>query len=107
MAEKNDYNLNKTLVDMFTGAIVGYALGAGLSIFFKNKQSIRNIGAGIGAGIFYEKNNGQLRFKANKKCFDDSKNEVKRVAFEEARGVFVNYYGYLEFQTDCCLEKKP
>lgn len=106
MAEKNDYNLNKTLVDMFTGAIVGYALGIGLSIFFKNKPSIRNIGAGIGAGVFYEKNNGQLRFKKTKKCFDDNTNEVKRAAFEEARGVFGNYYGYLAMQTECCLEKK-
>ena len=107
MAEQNDYNLNKTLVDMFTGAIVGYALGAGLSIFFKNKQSIRNISAGIGAGILYEKNNGQIRFKKNKKCFDDGTNEIKRGAFQEARGVFGNYYGYVEWQTNSCFEKKP
>ncbi len=102
----DDFKLNKALVDIVGGSILGYSIGSLLSIFFKNKQSIRNIGAGFGAGFFYAKNNGQLRFQSVKKCFDDNSNDVKRSAFEEARGVFGNYYGYLGLNNGCNISKQ-
>jgi len=62
----NDFNeikdnlLNKTFFDIFSYSLVGLVSGVGLSLLFKNKAGVCFVGAGFGAGISYEKNNGDL-----------------------------------------------
>ena len=58
--ELRDNHLNKTVFDMFTYSVFGFASGLALSLLFKNKARVCFVGAGVGAGISYEKNNGEM-----------------------------------------------
>lgn len=58
--QKNlDTILNKTFLDLAVYSIAGYAIGFGLSIFFKQKTPIKNFVAGIGGsyGLALNKTN--------------------------------------------------
>lgn len=52
----NDRKLNRTIVDMAFLGTSGYVAGILLSIFFKNKNFIRNFGLGIGLGYGFHFN---------------------------------------------------
>lgn len=58
--EEIDNLLNKTVFDIFTHSALGFLSGLALSIFFKNKIKFCFTASGVGAGISYEKNNGDL-----------------------------------------------
>ena len=51
-----DTILNKTFLDLAVYSIAGYSIGVGLSIFFKQKSSIRNLAAGIGGSYGFALN---------------------------------------------------
>lgn len=55
-----DTLLNKTFLDLTVYSIAGYALGVGLSIFFKQKSLIRNFGAGVGGSYGFALNKNKL-----------------------------------------------
>ena len=57
---RNDTKLNRTMVDMATLGLLGYGAGFLLSIFFKNKSFIRNLGLGFGAGYGFHYNTKEL-----------------------------------------------
>ena len=58
--EKKDNLLNKTVFDIFTYGTFGLLSGLAISFLFKNKLRVGWVGAGFGAGISYERNNGDL-----------------------------------------------
>lgn len=51
-----DTILNKTFLDLAVYSLVGYGVGIGLSIFFKQKSLIRNFAAGIGGSYGFALN---------------------------------------------------
>ena len=58
--EAKDILLNKTAFDMFSHSLVGLVSGLGLCLLFKNKARACVVAMGFGAGVSYEKNNGDL-----------------------------------------------
>ena len=58
--ESKDTLLNKTVFDMFSHSLFGAVTGLGLCLLFKNKARACIVAAGFGAGVSYEKNNGDL-----------------------------------------------
>ncbi len=79
--EMKDNLLNKTVFDMFTYSVFGFASGLALSLLFKKKLRVCFVCAGVGAGISYEKNNGNmirnLIWWQDSHYFND-KNTIKR-----------------------------
>lgn len=58
--EVKDYMLNKTVFDIFTTSALGFAVALPISLLFKQKLRFCFIGAGIGAGVSYENNQGSF-----------------------------------------------
>lgn len=57
---RNDRKLNRTLVDMASLGLMGFAVGVAVSMFFKNKVLIRNFAAGFGVGYGFHYNMKEL-----------------------------------------------
>ena len=57
---RNDRKLNRTLVDMAYLGLMGFTVGAAVSLFFKNKVMVRNFGAGFGIGYGFHYNMKEL-----------------------------------------------
>lgn len=59
---RNDRKLNRTFVDMAALGLLGYGTGLALSIFFKNKAFVRNLGLGFGLGYGFHYNVKELLY---------------------------------------------
>jgi len=58
----NDRKLNRTLVDMGSLGLLGYGTGVVLSLFFKNRAFVRNLGLGFGLGYGFHYNMKELLY---------------------------------------------
>jgi hypothetical protein len=53
LLERKDTILNKTALDLIVFSGIGYTIGIGLSIFFKNKLFARHLTAGMGSSYAF------------------------------------------------------
>lgn len=58
--EMKDNLLNKTVFDILLYSSFGYLVAVPFSLLFKNKLRFCVVGAGIGAGVSYERNQGNF-----------------------------------------------